>query len=210
MIKDLGRGTLTQGPPRHNRWRSDRAKMVVMQDGLVRVGALGIVVALATACVEPVREERRWTVMGTYASATVYHRTERGAEEFLEAVRDSFESVDRSMSNWKDDSALNEVNREAPAAPFVIDDPELYRCIKIALEYARSTGGAFDPTVGPLVELWGFRTETPRVPGRAAIAETLRHVGWERIELIKVARAVRFRDPLVRLDLGGIAKGYAL
>ncbi len=180
-----------------------------MSGRCIRSVTLGIVLA-CFACVQPVREERGWTVMGTYASATIYHRTQKGAEEFLDAVRDAFERVDRSMSNWKDDSALNEVNREAAVAPYVIEDPELYRCIKIALEYARSTDGAFDPTVGPLVELWGFRTDAPRVPAADAIAETLRHVGWERVELIKVARAIRFRDPRVRLDLGGIAKGYAI
>ncbi|MDX1389096.1 MAG: FAD:protein FMN transferase [Acidobacteriota bacterium] len=172
--------------------------------------AVTVAVTCTLSCVEPVREERRWTVMGTYATATIYHRTEQGAEEFLEAVRDAFEAVDRSMSNWQSDSALNAVNRGAAAAPYVVEDPELYRCIKIALEYGRTTGGAFDPTVGPLVDLWGFRTDTPAVPDVAAIEETLRHVGWEKVELIKVARAIRFRDPRVRLDLGGIAKGYAL
>jgi thiamine biosynthesis lipoprotein len=179
-----------------------------MRRHLILVGSL--VLLLAIACGGPVREERAWTVMGTYASATVYHRTEEGAEELLAAIRAAFESVDLAMSSWKPESDLNVVNREAALAPFPVENGELYRCIKIALEYAKSTGGAFDPTVGPLIDLWGFRTESPRVPAPDRVAETLHHVGWEKVEVIKVARAVRFHDREVRLDLGGIAKGYAL
>jgi thiamine biosynthesis lipoprotein len=180
----------------------------MMRRFVVLVGVL--LLLLATACGGPVREERAWTVMGTHAGATVHHRTEDGAEELLAAIRTAFEDVDLAMSSWKPESELNIVNREAALAPFPVENAELYRCIKIALEYAKSTGGAFDPTVGPLIDLWGFRTDSPRVPAPDRVAETLRHVGWEKVEVIKVARAVRFRDRAVRLDLGGIAKGYAL
>ena len=154
--------------------------------------------------------ERRWTVMGTYASAEVYTRTEDGAEEVLAKIRDHLEHVDATMSNWKEDSELSRLNRSAAGEPFVVEDPDLFRCIQMSLKYARATRGAFDPTVGPLMRAYGFRPLEPSVPDGATLEEIRAHVGWDKVEVVDAAKAVRFRDPGVEIDLGGIAKGYAL
>jgi len=173
-------------------------------------GSLAVAAAIATGCVEPAHQERRWSVMGTYASAEVYMATDRGAEEILEEIRIDFDHVDAVMSNWKQDSEIHVLNREAAKGPSVVQDPDLWRCIKLSLELARLTEGRFDPTVGPLVRLWGFRPRDPRVPSEAEIAEALTHVGWRKVERLDVTRGYRFLDPGVEIDLGGIAKGYAL
>jgi thiamine biosynthesis lipoprotein len=154
--------------------------------------------------------ERRFTVMGTYASVEVYAQTRTGAEDVVEGIRAALEHVDATMSNWKEDSELSRLNRGAALQPFVVADPDLLRCIRMALEYAKSTDGAFDPTVGPLMRAYGFRPLDPRVPDEDARREALAHVGWEKVEIIDAAHAVRFDDPGVEIDLGGIAKGYAL
>jgi thiamine biosynthesis lipoprotein len=148
--------------------------------------------------------------MGTYASAEVYARSERGAEELLAKIRGSLESVDATMSNWNEDSELSRLNRAASRAPYTVQDPDLFRCIQMSLSYARATQGAFDPTVGPLMRAYGFRPLEPAVPDDAALEQLRAHVGWRKVEIIAVAKAVRFKDPAVEIDLGGIAKGYAL
>ncbi len=79
-----------------------------------------------------------------------------------------------------------------------------------AVEIARATDGAFDPTVGPLVLLWREARQTARMPDASAIARAREAVGWRRIEFDKSRRAVRLSRPDMRLDLGGIAKGYIL
>ena len=76
-----------------------------------------------------------------------------------------------------------------------------------AVEIARATDGAFDPTVGPLVLLWREARQTARMPDASAIARAREAVGWQRIEFDKSRRAVRLSGPDMRLDLGGIAKG---
>lgn len=167
-------------------------------------------VLFAVSCSEPAHLERSWSVMGTYASAEIYTRTAKDAEEVMEEIRESFERVDASMSNWRPDSELSRLNREAASGPYKVEDLDLYRCIKMAVQYGRATDGAFDPTVGPLMRLYGFRPFEPRIPGDGPLAEALEHVGWEKVKLVKVVHAVRFEDPEVELDLGGIAKGYAL
>lgn len=161
-------------------------------------------------CSEPIHVERRWTVMGTYASARVYAEAEGDADRVLDDIRAALERVDASMSNWKDDSELSRLNREAAERPFVVEDPDLLRCIRMSLEYARVTRGAFDPTVGPLMRAYGFRPLDPRVPDDASLEEARAGVGWEKVAVVDGARAVRFEAPGVEIDLGGIAKGYAL
>jgi FAD:protein FMN transferase len=163
-----------------------------------------------TACIEPGRVERRWPVMGTYALAELHTATQGGVDELLEEIRLAFEQVDATMSNWKPDSELSILNREAAQGSYEVQDPDLYRVLKVSLEYARETRGAFDPTVGPLMQLYGFRPRNPRVPSEAEIVETLERVGWRKAELIPAVHAIRFLAPGMEIDLGGIAKGFAL
>ena len=175
------------------------------------VPAVTAAVMLLSACGgEPVRMERRWPVMGTFASAIVYHRRAVDAEAHLEEVRQVFADTEARMSNWSEESELTRLNRTAWPDPVSVDDPDLFRCIRIALEYAELSEGAFDPTVGPLMTLWGFRPRQPRVPTQAEIEETLESVGWEKVLIEESTRQVAFRRPGMELDLGGIAKGYAL
>lgn len=115
--------------------------------------------------------------------------------------------ADSLLSNWKQDSEIARVNREASAG-WVDLHPELGSILNTADTVHRESSGAFDPTIEPLVRLWGFLGGTPHVPPHSEIAETLNLVGWERVTLD--ADRIRFEDPGVSLDLGGIAKGYAV
>jgi thiamine biosynthesis lipoprotein len=87
---------------------------------------------------------------------------------------------------------------------------ELFAVLERALEVARMTQGAFDPTVGPYVALWREARRTGRLPSGTALADARRWVGWHRITLDTAARAVQLAISGMRLDLGGIAKGYIL
>lgn len=169
-----------------------------------------MLVLAASACGEPGVAERRWPVMGTYAEIEVHARTAASADALAEEIREAIDGVDRSMSNWSDDSEISRVNRAAPEGVVPVRDPDVFRCIKLARTYARATGGAFDPTVGPLMRLYGFRPHAPRVPSPAELAEVREHVGWRKFEVLPEHEAVRFLDDRVEIDLGGIAKGYAL
>jgi thiamine biosynthesis lipoprotein len=86
---------------------------------------------------------------------------------------------------------------------------ELFEALTRAVTIARASGGAFDPTVAPLVSMWRQSRTTGRLPEAAALAAARSRVGWRQIELDGERRAARIPDG-VRLDLGGIAKGYIL
>jgi len=176
--------------------------------GAAALAALSCLVATAGPARASV--ERRWVVMGTYASVEVYAKDQARAEAAIEGIRTVFARVDAAMSNWSPASELSALNREAGRREYPVQDPDLYRCIALALDFARLTDGAFDPTVGPLMRVHGFRPRVARDPSAAETAEAARHVGFWRVILDRAARSVRFTDPAVELDLGGIAKGLAL
>ncbi len=177
-----------------------------------RLAFLGLIpaVVLSAGCPEPGRADRRWPVMGTYATVEIHAANQDTADDIAERIRAAFERVDASMSNWDEDSTISRINREAPGGPVRVDDPDVYRVLKLAREYARLTVGGFDPTVGPLMRAWGFRPHEPRVPSEPEIQAALEHVGWRKFELLPEHRSVRYLDDRIEIDLGGIAKGYAL
>ncbi len=136
-----------------------------------------------------------------------------GTPDGLDAVvREAFAAVDdleRRISHWVDDSQTAYVNRHAAEGPVRVS-PDLFDLIAYTKEVCRETGGAFDATVGPLLEAWGFDTKTYRVPDDTALAEAVACVGMDKVELNADERTVRFAMPGMRLDFGGIGKGLAL
>jgi thiamine biosynthesis lipoprotein len=87
---------------------------------------------------------------------------------------------------------------------------DLFAVVARALDLWRRSRGAFDPTVGPFTELWRASRRTGRLPGRAELDSAALRVGSEKVHLDSAAHTVRLAVPGMRLDLGGIAKGYIL
>lgn len=83
---------------------------------------------------------------------------------------------------------------------------ELAQVIALGLDYGRSTGGAFDITMGAVSELWDFAAEDPALPDGEEVARRLAHTGWETVSV--EGNTVTFADPETVIDLGGVAKGY--
>ena len=126
------------------------------------------------------------------------------------AAQAAFARVDSLMSNWTTTSEVARVNREAAAAPTTLSPP-LAKVVTEALRTWRASDGAFDITVEPLVRAWGFIGGPRRVPS-AAEAESARVLIGSGTQLAydSLARTLRFRRPGVKIDLGGVAKGYAV
>lgn len=89
-----------------------------------------------------------------------------------------------------------------------ITDPEILGVVREALEIGRRTDGAFDPTIAPLIERWGFYDDAPRVPAPEEIAECLDRIGYQKL-VLSGGRLEKTR-PDVHIDLGAIAKGHAI
>ena len=134
------------------------------------------------------------------------------AESLPRVVEDAFDEVDRIdrlMSHYKPDSPLSRLNRSAAAGSVVVD-AELFEFISEAMRYSQESDGAFDTTVGPLMKAWGFFRGDGRMPSPGELAAARRHVGARHVILNPAAKSIGFDEPGVELDLGGIAKGYAV
>jgi FAD:protein FMN transferase len=146
--------------------------------------------------------------MGTTWSVRLYAEGRSLAALEAEVQARLCDVVDQ-MSQWQGDSALCRFNR---APPGWITVPELlFRVMACALDVAERTGGAFDPTLGRLADLWGFGPSGGREapPSASDIAAALGAAGWRRLELDGPGR--RLKQPGgVALDLSGIAKGFAV
>jgi FAD:protein FMN transferase len=171
--------------------------------------ALLLCLGLLAACSRPPQlQTLEGRTMGTYwqvrlaASATATPLPVLRAE--IEAV---LEAVNAEMSTYREDSVITLFNRaEAGEA---VELPEGFaRVLGAALALAQQTGGAFDPTVGPLVNLWGFGPDGNRMapPSADAIAEARARVGWQRLGFDRAQRRLTQPGGLY-LDLSAIAKG---
>ncbi|WP_207796573.1 FAD:protein FMN transferase [Sphingomonas oleivorans] len=147
--------------------------------------------------------------MGTTWSAHLVAGT-IPAERLQAAIQAELDQVVAEMSHWEAGSDLSRFNRAAPGSWHSLPSG-FFAVLDTALEQAGATGGAFDPTIGALVDLWGFGAKpAPLVPpSEAAIAAALARTGWKGIEIDRHAR--RARQPGgVALDFSGIAKGYGV
>jgi FAD:protein FMN transferase len=147
--------------------------------------------------------------MACLYSIDAYGRDANVLRKTLEDAFDEVDRIDRLMSHYRPDSPLSRLNREA-AAHAVKVDPELFDVLAESMRYNRDSGGAFDVTVGPLMKAWGFFRGEGRLPSSQQLDEARRHVGASHVVFDRARRTVAFDEAGVELDLGGIAKGYAV
>ena len=151
----------------------------------------------------PLTRSEQW--LGTVCTITVYQQPRRG---LLERAFARIGEIDARMGNDRPRSDVDPIGAAAGAARVKVP-PDTFALIETAVRYSRLTAGAFDISVGPLVALWGIGQGGARVPSPEEIARARSLCGYERIELDATASTVRLPEAGMRLDLGGIAKGYA-
>lgn len=146
--------------------------------------------------------------MGMPVRVVLYADTEAEARRAATAAFARVEALEQIFSDYR---AGSEVSRlSARAQEWVPVSVELFALTRRAIEIARLTDGAFDPTVGPLVSLWREARRTKTLPPAATIESARARVGWPQIDLDDHRRAIRLKTQGMRLDFGGIAKGYIL
>ncbi len=155
-----------------------------------------------------VRESR--VSMGTILTLELEAADAEEASLIVGRCWDEADRLEKIFSRYDPESELSRINREAAAGPVPVSE-EMLEVLSRSIEISRLTGGAFDVTVGPLLEVWGmFPRREGKVPGPEEIAAALSRVGWEKIVLEPEGRTVRFLTPGLEIDLGALAKGYVV
>jgi thiamine biosynthesis lipoprotein len=148
-------------------------------------------------------------LMGTSVQVRAFGGDEPARRAAIDEAFASIAEVDRLMSNYRADSELTHINESASRGPVVVSDPML-RILEAAQKVSADSNGAFDVTVGPLVRLWGFFDKKPHVPTAQELAAVRPLVGYRNLLIDAGQHTVRFVRPGLEIDLGGIAKGFAV
>jgi thiamine biosynthesis lipoprotein len=130
----------------------------------------------------------------------------RGRDLVAEVMRE-YHRFDDAMSTYKPDSEISRVNAQAAQAPMVISE-ELFRLVERSLELSRASGGAFDITYDSVGYLYDFRAR--QRPTEEQIEERLGAVDYRHVVLDRERRTIFFETPGVRINVGGIAKGWVV
>ena len=147
--------------------------------------------------------------MGTSYSVTVPGADAHQESLLRTAVRVELDLVDGLMSTYRPDSELSRLNRHASGEPFAVSE-QTFDVLVAARRASEMTGGAFDVTVGPLVDAWGFGPGGPTAePSDDEVAGLLKASGWGNLLLDPDGRTASKTVPQLRCDLSAIAKGYA-
>jgi thiamine biosynthesis lipoprotein len=146
--------------------------------------------------------------MGTLVRVTVYTPDEQTAKAAFRAAFDRIRHLDDILSDYKPDSELNRITKTAidRAMPVSVD---LFTVLRASQELADASGGAFDITQAPVIQLWREARRTGRVPDAAALRDAATRAGFRKLHLDAHQRTVRFDMTGMALDVGGIGKGYA-
>lgn len=179
-------------------------------------GFLLLLLAAGSGCQPPpsIREHHfPGTSMGTTFEVKVVAPLlpEQRQEAVRQAIRAQLQDVDGKMSTYREASEISRLNRSRASTPHPLSR-ETFTVLETAQRISRATGGAFDITVGPLVNAWGFGP-TPHpasLPTAAEIEQLQLRSGWAKIELNPRDSTILKREPALYLDLSAIAKGYAV
>jgi thiamine biosynthesis lipoprotein len=157
----------------------------------------------------PARVARAREIMGTFATLTALAPDEPTAAAAVEAGYARLEDINRLMSDYIAESEVGRLNRQPPGEPLPLSQETLH-CLQRAIEVSHLSGGAFDVTCRPLVTLWKASGREGRLPSEQDLAGARSLVGPDKIALDMEAGTVARIADGVQVDLGGIAKGYAL
>lgn len=145
--------------------------------------------------------------MGMEVRVVMYASSASGARDAARAAFDRVAELDAMMSDYRPGS---ELRRLEDAARGMRVSPELFDVLSIAAGIARETDGAFDPTAGALVRLWRDARRSRRVPADRSIDSARALVGWRDLVLDSAGSHAALARPGLRLDLGGVAKGFII
>ena len=148
-------------------------------------------------------------VMGTFVHIIAVTGDSETAQKSIKAAFNQIVHIDKLMSDYKPDSELSTVNKKAFKNPVTISD-SLFEVLSRSIEFSKKTDGAFDITVGPLVDLYHKAGEQGVAPTEDEIAAAKAKAGFAKLILDEQNKTVKFAVDGMRLDLGGIGKGYAV
>jgi FAD:protein FMN transferase len=177
------------------------------------IAIAGLALASFASCAEvspsllPIAVKRTQMHMGTLVTITAVATEKNVGDRAIQAAFDEIKRLEQLLSTWRSDSELSRVNQEAGRRPVQVS-PETLELVTRSLELGRLTQGGFNIALGPAIEAWSV-TERQRIPDERELQQLKPLVDWTRIQVNKEARTIYLPHTGMRIDVGGIGKGYA-
>ena len=164
---------------------------------------------LLSGCGRVGRIKESSLLMGTVVEITVGHKDRTVVKKAIKSALDEGKRIENLLSIYKKGSEISMINLQAGFQEVKVSGDSLY-VIEEALSYSKLSDGAFDISVGPLIELWGFNGEEKTVPDKTQIRKALALVNYRNVTINREKSTVKLEKPGMKIDLGAIAKGYAV
>lgn len=168
---------------------------------------------MATDCVHtqsvfpPAVSKRARMQMGTLVTVTAVASDKHVSDRAVQVAFDEIKRLERLLSTWRSDSELSQVNAEAGRRPVQVSR-ETLQLVMRALDIAELTHGGLNIALGPAIDAWSV-TERQRVPDKEELERLKPLVDWRTIQLDREAQTIYLPREGMRIDIGGIGKGYA-
>jgi FAD:protein FMN transferase len=150
---------------------------------------------------------REEAIMGTRCAVELWSEDRKAGDAAIDAVFAEMRRIDAAMSTYKPDSEISRVNADAGRKPVVVSK-ELFDLVETANQYSRLSNGVFDITYASVGYLYDYRAHVR--PDGAAMDKALASVDYRQLKLDAAQHSIAFGKPGMRIDLGGIGKGYAV
>ncbi len=187
-----------------------------------RAGLLLVTVVLAGGCISSAAEptppapkpelsrfEFNHPQMGTMFRVVLYAPDEPAAKAAADAAFERVDALNAILSDYDRASELSRLGDTAGSRQFVKVSDDLWKVMRASHDLSVKSGGAFDITVGPVVQLWRWARRNHQLPSAERIEAAVKAVGYEKIKYDDAAKSVMLTAPGMRLDVGAIGKGYA-
>lgn len=174
-------------------------KNIILISGLVL-----LLTSCAKEVVNDISQKRTTYALGTIITIDLMGE---GSDRIMTKLINRISEIEGEVSSKVVSSELIKIKEQAGKSSVAISE-DTYNIIQTALEYARISEGKFDPTIGPIIELWGIGTDNARVPKLYEIEKAVKLVNYKKVILNNEKREVYLEMSGMSLELGGIAKGY--
>ncbi len=154
------------------------------------------------------RYEQNRRAMGVRFQLVAYAEDSAAVQTAFDAAFKRIDEIEKTLSNYLDDSEVSRLESAKANEQYRVSK-DLWKVLCLSQQYSQLTDGAFDVTLGRLTELWRAGRKRGRLPNFDALASAKRNIGYDKLKLLPDQQAVQFAVPAIKLDFGGIGKGYA-
>ena len=177
---------------------------------ILRIGLLLLILGASNGVAEERRFERAERQMGTKFSIQLYSESEQQAHQAFESAFARIQQLNEILSDYRADSEISRLSAPSTNGPERQVSDALWEVLSRGQQISRMSEGAFDMTLGPVTTLWRDSRRSRQLPDRQSLQQAIESTGYRNLRLIESPRSVSLTRPGMRLDLGGIAKGFAL